>query len=50
MFSSTIKRKADVTKFLGVKSAFEKLSFSWRIRVNGRPHLKNNVRFQIFPV
>ena len=42
-FSSTLKRKAGVFKFLRFEERFRKAPFSWRISVDGRPSLHTSL-------
>ena len=44
-FSSTLKRKASVFKFLRFEERFRKAPFSWRISVDGRPNRGNTAAF-----
>ena len=43
-FPSTLKRKADVFKFLQFEKHFPKAPFSWRTSVDGRPNRRNKAK------
>ena len=47
-FSSTLKRKTGVFKFLRLKSVFKKLLFRKKISVDGRPNRRNEAAFSNF--
>ena len=47
-FSSKLKRKPAVLKYLGFKERFRKVPYSVRISVNSRPNRKNKTVFSNF--
>ena len=47
-FSSTLKHKAGVFKFVRFEERFRKALFSWRISVDGRPNQRNKATFWHF--
>ena len=47
-FSSTLKRKSSVFKFLRFEERFRKAPFSWRISMEGRPNCRDKAAFSNF--